>query len=147
MLSRYARCGVTNRDDKLLTSTAHSLLHNPFFFQACGVGSSIETAPCCDEYFAASPGWDAVTGLGSPNFNIIANLVLNNNTAFPAAGAYPLGAKPSTVVYNEDGGDDDEEDKVVRNTALAIAVAAFVLAVVALIVGVQLCRKKPLASS
>ena len=110
------------------------------------MGSSIETANCCEEFFAASPGWDAVTGLGSPNFNIIANLVLNNNTAFPASGAYPLGAMPSTVVY-DNGSGDDEEDKVVRNTALAIAVVAFVLAVAALIVGVQLCRKKPMASS
>ncbi len=45
---------------------------------ACGVGSSLETAPCCQYAFAASPGWDAVTGLGSPNFEIISNLVINN---------------------------------------------------------------------
>ena len=39
------------------------------------MGGSIETANCCDYGFLAVPGWDAVTGLGSPNFQIIANLV------------------------------------------------------------------------
>lgn len=28
---------------------------------ACGVGSSLETAPCCKYSFAASPGWDGKT--------------------------------------------------------------------------------------
>ncbi len=108
--------------------------------QACGAGYSIEDVNCCEQYFAASPGWDAVTGLGSPNFNIIANLVLNNNTAFPASGAYPLGAAPSTVVYSDDS--EDSEDKAMRISALVIAVVAFVLAVAALIVGVQACGRR-----
>jgi len=29
---------------------------------ACGVGRSLETAPCCDHGFASTPGWDATTG-------------------------------------------------------------------------------------
>ena len=29
------------------------------------------------ESFAAAPGWDAVTGLGTPNFEIISRIVLN----------------------------------------------------------------------
>ena len=51
-------------------------MHNT---QACGVGGSIETANCCDYGFLAVPGWDAVTGLGSPNFQIIANLVSHSS--------------------------------------------------------------------
>ena len=40
---------------------------------------------CCVECFSAVPGWDAVTGLGSssPNFEVIANLVINQDSEFP----------------------------------------------------------------
>ena len=113
--------------------------------QACGVGSSIETANCCEQSFHASSGWDAVTGLGSPNFNVIANLVLNNATAFPNVGAYPMGsaATPAAV----DGGDDDDtEDEAIRLSALVIACVALALAVVAL-VATFFCAKPAMASS
>jgi len=51
---------------------------------ACGAGGGLETANCCDNSFPATPSYDAVTGLGSPNFNIIAQLVVNQQTLFPA---------------------------------------------------------------
>ena len=37
---------------------------------ACGAGGGLETVNCCDVAFSALPGWDAVTGLGSPNFQV-----------------------------------------------------------------------------
>jgi hypothetical protein len=46
---------------------------------------------CCEYSFAASPGWDAVTGLGTPDFEVIANLVLNVQSPFPTLGAFPDG--------------------------------------------------------
>lgn len=52
---------------------------------ACGAGGYLTTAHCCDASFKASVGWDASTGLGSPNFQIIANLVVNPSFLFPAS--------------------------------------------------------------
>ena len=52
---------------------------------ACGAGGGLTTASCCSEYFSAAVGWDATTGLGSPNFKTIANLVLNDASLFPAS--------------------------------------------------------------
>lgn len=42
------------------------------------------------------PGWDAATGLGSPNFAVLSNLVINPSSAFPAMSAYPNGGPTST---------------------------------------------------
>lgn len=39
---------------------------------ACGIGSG----NCCKETFHAAAGWDAATGLGSPNFDKLAKLAL-----------------------------------------------------------------------
>jgi hypothetical protein len=47
---------------------------------ACGAGHSLDTVNCCDQSFAATPGWDAVTGLGTPNFKAIANFVQSSAT-------------------------------------------------------------------
>jgi hypothetical protein len=107
--------------------------------QACSAGYSIETVNCCEYSFAASPGWDAVTGLGSPNFNILANLVLNNNTAFPNLGAYPAGNAATAS-----SGDDDDEVKAVGISALVIGAVAFVIAAVA--VGLAVTAKRALSS-
>jgi hypothetical protein len=96
--------------------------------QACGVGSSIETVNCCEDSFAASPGWDAVTGLGSPNFQVLSNLVLNNATAFPNLGAYPTGNAETASSSGDD--DDDSQEKAIRLSALIIAILAFVLGAV-----------------
>jgi len=50
---------------------------------ACGAGDGIENVHCCPYAFSAVPGWDAVTGLGTPNFQIIANLVVDGDALFP----------------------------------------------------------------
>ena len=112
--------------------------------QACGVGYSIETVTCCEHSFAASPGWDAVTGLGSPNFDVISNLVINNATYFPNLGAYPTG-KPQSLAIEAD--DDDSEQKDIGLSGLVIAVVAFVLAAVAVGMSIYLCRAKPAMSA
>ena len=48
--------------------------------------------------------WDATTGLGTPNFNIIANLVINNNSYFPNLGSYPYpqNSDPQIIYSNDD---------------------------------------------
>jgi len=86
-----------------------------------------------------------VTGLGSPNFNVIANLVLNNATAFPNVGAYPVGSSSATSAAVDGGDDDDTEDEAVRLSALVIACVAFALAIVALVV--SFCAKPAMSSS
>jgi len=81
---------------------------------ACGVGDSIENILCCTYSFHAQPGWDATTGLGSPNFDVIANLVLNADSYFPALGAYPDG-----TTTNDNDNNDDSHDKMTRSIAIA----------------------------
>ena len=107
------------------------LFHILFNSQACGVGYSMETVNCCEYSFAASAGWDAVTGLGSPNFDIISNLVINNATAFPNVGAYPSGTASMTTVYTSND-DDNEDHKTQREVALGLASAGVALALIAL---------------
>jgi hypothetical protein len=51
---------------------------------ACGAGGGLTTAHCCSESFPASPGWDAASGLGTPNFQTLANLAVNNAALFPS---------------------------------------------------------------
>jgi hypothetical protein len=95
---------------------------------------------CCPESFAASPGWDAATGLGTPNFNTISNLVINNATAFPNLGAYPNGVSSSTTIYSTN--DDDTAD-VAEDTAIAgvvIACVSFVLALTS-VISIFFCSK------
>jgi hypothetical protein len=94
-----------------------------FICKACGVGSSISTAPCCEYFFGATPGWDASTGLGSPNFKIISNLVINNSTYFPYISAYPNGESLSSAATTSD---DEVETKA--NNALYIGIAGLSLA-------------------
>jgi len=60
--------------------------------------------PCCPESFSAVPGWDAATGLGSPNFQVLSNLVINPDTSFPSIGAYPngdTGSSPNDMKEDE----------------------------------------------
>ena len=52
-------------------------------YNNCGVGRSLETAPCCDHGFASAAGWDATTGLGSINFGLFADRIVMNDTFFP----------------------------------------------------------------
>jgi len=51
---------------------------------ACGAGGGLATASCCKESFEAAVGWDAASGLGTPNFRTIANLVVNQAMFFPS---------------------------------------------------------------
>lgn len=89
---------------------------------ACGVGKSIETTNCCNYSFSAVPGWDPVTGLGSPNFLTIANLVLNNQSLFPSISAFPdgVGIAPTSPSQAE-------------QTANTIAIVALVISIVGLL--------------
>ncbi len=108
---------------------------NPFHLQACGVGSSIETAHCCDYSFAATPGWDASTGLGSPNFQVLANLVLNNESYFPSVAAYPSGVASVNTYTTTDSSDDD----VVNDQALSGVILGAVGTTLAIIALVYAC--------
>lgn len=117
------------------------------------MGKTTETTPCCPESFAAAPGWDAVTGLGSPNFQVISNLVLNNATSFAAIGAYPIpmttanvnyitnqyNVTNNTVIdhYQTIGGDDD--DQVLSDQSLAALVVASIALVGVIAQAVFLC--------
>lgn len=59
---------------------------HPEVFNDVVIGSNncaIYGAVCCDEGFAAAPGWDAMTGLGSPRFLEIASLLLNPKEPYP----------------------------------------------------------------
>jgi len=42
----------------------------------------VHGSPCCSHGFYASPGWDAASGLGTPNFFAIANYILNPDANF-----------------------------------------------------------------
>ena len=85
------------------------------------MGHSINTISCCAESFAAAPGWDAVSGLGSPNFGILSNLVINNASSFASIGAYPNG---------EISSDDDSSGEEVQS----LAIAAIVIAIISLLI-------------
>lgn len=100
--------------------------------QACGVGHTTESTNCCSESFAAAPGWDAVTGLGSPNFATISNLVLNNQSAFPAAGSYPAGSSTSSDINTENDDDDSADYEDIAAAALAISLVSLIVVLYAL---------------
>lgn len=91
---------------------------------ACGANAYLNSIHCCEYSFAASPGWDAVTGLGSPNFEVISNLVINPNSYFPTLGAFPDGT--STVINNDN---TDDEVKAEAEIALGLGATGFVLGV------------------
>jgi hypothetical protein len=92
------------------------------------VGHSTDDTKCCLESFSAVPGWDAVTGLGSPNFGVISNLVINPDTPFPAIGAYPDG--DSTTASTAAGGTDSHKDhNTLAATALVVSIISLCVAV------------------
>lgn len=64
---------------------------------ACGVGYSIETVPCCNFSFYATAGWDAATGLGTPNFQRIAQYIAAMETVQPPPPEEPTGSSVSVV--------------------------------------------------
>jgi tripeptidyl-peptidase-1 len=92
---------------------------------ACGVGSSVDIITCCEESFHAAPGWDGSTGLGSPNFDVISNIVINGDTFFPTEGAYPDGTTTSQSTNDDtdnDDGDDDQNHDVIAIVALVFSI-------------------------
>lgn len=90
---------------------------------ACGVAGA--NMHCCDESFAAAPGWDAVSGLGTPNFGIIANAVINPNSAFPSISSFPDG---STSQSSSSDSSDDKDYQIVAIAALVVAVLSMGMA-------------------
>ncbi len=95
------------------------------------MGRLIESIPCCPYGFGASPGWDPATGLGSPNFEVLAALVLNNESFFPNLGAYPDGQ--SVLVQQADDSQDDDEGNDAEIGKI-LGIIAVVLSVIGLIV-------------
>lgn len=101
---------------------------------ACTAGKSVEDVTCCAESFAATPGWDAVTGLGSPNFNVLASLVINNATQFGAMGAYPDGgAMSSSSSSNSNSGVNEDSSSTFDGAYKGMIIAALVVSVVSLL--------------
>ena len=107
------------------------------------MGRSIETANCCEYSFSASPGWDATTGLGSPNFNLIASLVLNNATEFIY---FPDSTSTTeTVTNNYDETDDTYKRRA--NVANLLGIFALLFSLIALFAGIFICWKSGIAAS
>lgn len=102
---------------------------------ACGAGHSLSDVNCCTYSYGAVPGWDAVTGLGSPNFQIISNLVINNRTTFPNLGAYPSGVSQTIVQSTSNDNDDGINHEVVRDSSIA----ALIIGVLAFLMSCGLC--------
>lgn len=86
--------------------------------QACSAGR-VPDVNCCQYSYEAKPGWDASTGLGSPKFDVISNLVINIDSAFPALSSNSM---------TEDSGSGSNDDNDTAETAKDIAIAGIVIA-------------------
>ncbi|OQR86775.1 tripeptidyl-peptidase [Achlya hypogyna] len=86
---------------------------------AAGMGSA---RPVCAETFRATRGWDAASGLGTPNFEVLSALLAAPETWVPS-----LGGQVAPVVVTE------------RLSTLAMAVSAAAVAAVLLLVGCTCC--------
>ena len=103
---------------------------------ACGAGGGLTTASCCKESFSAAPGWDASTGLGTPNFRAIANLVVNAHSFFPAhesveaavPSAAPTLSPPTSTDASATGSGSWGDYAAASTTSLAGAALFFSLA-------------------
>ena len=92
------------------------------YLQACCAGHGIEDVNCCEYSFAAKPGWDAATGLGSPNFAIISNLVIDADATFPAVSSTDAFSPVSASSGNTDDGTAEEA----KDIAIASIVLSFI---------------------
>src|SRR3546814_4763651 len=90
---------------------------------ACGAGRSRDAINCCDEKFSATAGWDAVNGLGTPKFDVIANLVLNQNAKYPSQGSI-LTADEGSVCDCKSGDDGEDADSALSVARLVIGIIA-----------------------
>lgn len=97
----------------------------------------METANCCEYAYKASPGWDAVSGLGSPNFKLLSSLVLNMDSQFPDLGAYPTASAKTTTM-------DDSPTTILAVDTNSIAVAGLVFGILAFLLAAYAvcCQKK-----
>jgi beta-lactamase regulating signal transducer with metallopeptidase domain len=77
--------------------------------------------------------------LGSPNFEIISNLVINNATFFPNIGAYPNGQSSENVInqYTTNNNNDSNAEKK-ANIAFIVGVAGIFLWIILSVVVVYL---------
>jgi tripeptidyl-peptidase I len=118
---------------------------NPEAFQdittgnnACGTGSSIETITCCENGFYAAPGWDAVTGLGSPNFKALSEFVMAFNTSAPIlvpthAPTNAPTAEPSPAALSNPACTDDDSNTCYDSKAQSVATAGVTVASISLV--------------
>ena len=77
--------------------------HSPGSFNDIVVGENkcADFGPYCCEYsFKAQPGWDATTGLGSPNFQALASLALNPQNLYPTTYANSEGKHSLPFKYH-----------------------------------------------
>lgn len=86
------------------------------------------TAPpfCCSFGYSAAPGWDAMTGLGTPNFQVIATLVNDSSILFPSSN-FGTSSVASSYPSSEDPQKTDEETKTIATAALFFGVLSFVM--------------------
>ena len=87
---------------------------------ACAAGG-IGSATCCAESFAASVGWDAVSGLGSPNFGVLLQ---------HAVAAYPPPPPPASPVASPSMDDDAAAEAGGLGAAVALALVFGAIALV-----------------
>lgn len=59
---------------------------NPFLYEAYASGAytditdnEAQDSGCCDEAFSATTGWDPMTGMGVPKFDVLASLALDSS--------------------------------------------------------------------
>ena len=72
---------------------------------------------CCSFGFFAAPGWDAVSGVGTPDYKVIANILKNPDNKFPAIESAPNVADTET----------DDEVKNIAISALVFSILSFVM--------------------
>ncbi len=120
---------------------------NPFLYQAaatnpeafndvttgqndCAAGFGINSVNCCPYGFPASAGWDASTGLGSPNYQVLASLVLDSTTTFPASVIPPavVAAEVPTASSDSSSTTNDVAGAAFGIAGLAVAlILAFIV--------------------
>ncbi|ETV94242.1 hypothetical protein, variant [Aphanomyces invadans] len=88
---------------------------------AAGMGSG---KPVCDFAFHAESGWDAASGLGSPNFPVLSQLLLNVEDALKDGGV-PM---PSVVAQTDNT--SDGPSRASMNSLLTVSIASLVASLV-----------------
>jgi len=86
---------------------------------------------CCNDGFVAAAGWDPTTGLGSPKFVEMANVLLNPSVSFPfsPAASLPSSNEPLATATR-------------ARWALGLSITALVLSIVLFGVNQYMMRQK-----